>query len=273
MKLFVALAALLAFCDARPSGLLDEARATAFESVDVYIIGGSNASPGAWPWQLSQQRLSGGTWSHSCGASLLSARYGLSAAHCVDGSAPANLRVLAGLHDRSNPGGATTANIASFKMHEQYNVASATYANDIAILTFSSNIAANGGNIAYATLPASNANDFAGQTCIITGWGRTSSAQTLPNILQQAPVGILSTSACQSQATGATIWANHICIKDSANNAGACNGDSGGPVNCGGIVAGVASFVFQSAGACMPSRPSVYTRVSGYLSWIASNTP
>jgi len=49
---------------------------------DQYIVGGTDASPGEFPWQLSQTR--GG--SHSCGASLLSSAYGLSAAHCVDGA-------------------------------------------------------------------------------------------------------------------------------------------------------------------------------------------
>jgi Trypsin len=55
--------------------------------IDNYIIGGTNAQPGAWPWQLSQQRQgSAGAWSHSCGASLLSATRALSASHCVDGA-------------------------------------------------------------------------------------------------------------------------------------------------------------------------------------------
>jgi len=274
MKAFVALLALVALCEARP-GFVDVGIPTLFDDIDSQIIGGTNAAVGAWPWQLSQQRLSGSSWSHSCGASLLSARYALSAAHCVDGSNAANLRVIAGLHDRSNTAGTVTSNLSGTKMHESYNTAGATYSNDIAILTLSSAIN-QGGNIAYARLPANNNNNFAGTTCVITGWGRTSSAQTLPNVLQQANVGILTLAQCQSQASGATIWANHICIYDSANTRGACNGDSGGPVNCnsgGYLVAGIASFVFQSNGACLPSRPSVYTRTSTYLTWITNNTP
>jgi secreted trypsin-like serine protease len=161
-------------------------------------------------------------------------------------------------------------------MHESYDDGSATFANDIAILTFASTIST-GSNVALAGLPADNGNSFAGTTCVITGWGRTSSSQTLPNILQQASISILSTAQCQSQGAGAQITANHICIKDSANTSGACNGDSGGPVNCpsggGYVVAGIASFVFQSSGNCLPSSPSVYTRTSTYLTWIRNNTP
>jgi secreted trypsin-like serine protease len=55
--------------------------------IDSFIIGGSNANAGEWPWQLSQQRKSStDSWSHSCGASLLSSLTALSAAHCVDGA-------------------------------------------------------------------------------------------------------------------------------------------------------------------------------------------
>ena len=49
------------------------------------------------------------------------------------------------------------------------------------------------------------------------------SSNVLPEILQQAPVGILTQAQCVAQAVGASIWGGHICIKDPANNAGACN--------------------------------------------------
>jgi len=276
MKPIVFLVALLVACsDGRPSRSVDQGSATLYQNVDSFIIGGSNAAVGAWPWQLSQQRL-GTAWSHSCGASLLSARYALSASHCVDGAAVSSLRVIAGLNDRSNTAGTQTVNLSGYKMHEQYNQGTGTYANDIAILTHATLVTMNA-NVRAAELPPNNNNLFAGATCVITGWGRTSSSNTLPNILQQANVGILSTAQCQSQGTGATITANHICIYDSTNARGACNGDSGGPVNCPGgnsyLVAGVASFVFQTAGNCLPSRPSVYTRSGSYLAWITTNTP
>lgn len=271
----MAILALACFCEARPGRFINDGPAL-FGEIDSQVIGGSNAAVGAWPWQLSQQRLSGATWGHSCGSSLLKARYSLSAAHCVDGVATGNLRVIAGLHDRTQTAGTQTLPLSAYKMHEQYNTGAPSYANDIAILTFSSN-AVPGGNVQYATLPANNNNDYSTSTCVITGWGRTSSSNTLPNVLQQASVGILTTAQCQSQGTGATIWANHICIKDPQNTRGACNGDSGGPVNCpsgsGHVVAGIASFVFALAGNCQVSRPSVYTRSSAYLAWINTNTP
>jgi secreted trypsin-like serine protease len=281
MKLLAVVLALVCVCEARPGKIYETLEAmmpyaTPYEGIDSFVIGGTNAQQGEFPWQLSQQRLSGTSWGHSCGASLLSQRYGLSAAHCVDGASATNLRVIAGLHDRSNTAGTTTANIASYRMHEQYNNGQATYANDIAILTFSTNINTVAGRIAYATLPANNNNNFAGQTCVITGWGRTSSSNTLPNVLQKASITILTTAQCQQQGSSG-VWANHICIRDNNNQAGACNGDSGGPCNCPSgssyLVTGIASFVWASGGNCLTTRPSVYTRVSTYLQWITNNTP
>jgi len=261
-------------CEARPRGAPEILLplATPYEGIDSFIIGGTNANQGEFPWQLSQQRQSGTTWGHSCGSSLLSARYSLSAAHCVEGASATILRVIAGLHDRSNTAGTTTSNISGYRNHEGYNNGAASYANDIAILTFSTNVNTVAGRIQYASIPANNNNNYAGSSCIISGWGRTSSSNTLPNILQKATISILTTAACQQQG-GNGVWANHICTRDTSNQRGACNGDSGGPINCGNVVTGIASFVWQSGGNCLTTYPSVYTRVSAYLAWIATNTP
>ena len=46
------------------------------------IVGGEEARPNSWPWQVSLQYYGG----HICGASLLNENWVLSAAHCVDKS-------------------------------------------------------------------------------------------------------------------------------------------------------------------------------------------
>jgi secreted trypsin-like serine protease len=279
MRQFAILVVLFALGECRPS--VDMPIATfGTLGIDNYIIGGSNAQAGAWPWQLSQQRQSStGAWSHSCGASLLSSTRALSAAHCVDGAAVGILRVIAGLHDRTNTAGTQTSNLSRYVMHQRYQVDTASYSNDIAILHLSTAITT-GGNVQLLTLPPNNNNNFAGTTCTITGWGRTSSSNTLPNILQQANIQVISTAQCTSQMTGVSgvqIWDNHICLRDAASNIGSCNGDSGGPLNCpngsgGYYVAGVTSWGISNVlGNCLQTYPSVYTRTSAYLDWIASN--
>jgi len=241
------------------------------------IIGGTDAAPREFPWQISQERL-GSTWSHSCGGSLLSATRTLSAAHCVDGAQPNILRCVAGLHDRSQVGGAQISNVVSYVMHPSYNDAAntVTYNDDIAVLHVD-NAFVVGAGVELATLPADNSNTYAGETVVISGWGRNSNSQTLPNVLQKAPIGVLSTADCQAifLNPGTIVWDHQICLLDAATTTGACNGDSGGPANYNDgtttFVVGITSWGTSLLGNCVQNRPSVYTRTSGYLDWINQN--
>jgi len=267
MRSILAILLVVAYCEARPNFELVPVAALSPES---YIIGGVNANPGEFPWQLSQQRL-GTTWSHSCGASLLGASRALSAAHFLDGAAAANIRVIAGLHDRSNEAGSITSNCASYVNHGSYNTGPNTFSNDIAIIRLATAIAANGGTIQYATLPAAG-NDFAGSIATLSGWGRTSASNVLPNVLQKVDIAVISTADCTTRmapVSGATVNANVICFYSGTQ--GSCNGDSGGPANLNRQVIGVTSWGISSGGACASNYPSVYTRTSAYLDWIGQN--
>lgn len=275
MRLLILLLA-VAFCAARPEPAHPALQEIGFGS---YVIGGTNAAPGEFGWQLSQDRL-GGAWSHSCGASLLSGMKALSAAHCVDGAAIGSIRVIAGLQDRNNHNGAQIAYLDRYVTHQQYNQGQETFNNDIAVFHLSSAIGETS-NVQYARLPADNGNQRTNEQAVISGWGRTDASNNLPNTLQKATITILSQIECNARmsgVSGALTGPGQICIFDTAQNAGSCNGDSGGPLNAyqnngGGqaVVAGVTSWVIQSGGACLPSYPSVYTRTSNFLAWINGN--
>jgi len=264
-----------ALCDARPSMDAMAHPALIQPGLGSFIVNGVPANPGEFPWQLSQQRCSG-SCSHSCGASLLAASYALSAAHCVDGASAGSLRILAGLHERNNEANAVGTIAASYRMHEQYNQPGVTFSNDIAIITFAGGIGANGGSIQYAKLPDNNDNQYAGAICTISGWGRTDTSNLLPNVLQKADIQVIDQARCNqllSPVSGASTGPGQICLYDEANRVGSCNGDSGGPLNCGGAVAGVTSWGMSSNGACLQNYPSVYSRTSFYREWIRANTP
>jgi len=261
----------VAFCDARP-GLDLPAHPAFFEpGFGSFIVGGTPANVGEFPHQLSQERL-GGAWSHSCGASLLNANRALSAAHCVEGASTTILRVIAGLHDRSNPAGAVYSNVASYQLHPQYNQGTETFNNDIAKINFATPITEVSW-IRYGALPALNTNgdQFVGQNAVLSGWGRTSASNVLPNVLQKVTIQIISTAECNTRmapVAGARVGPGQVCFYTAG--AGSCNGDSGGPANLNGLIIAVTSWGIQSGGACLQTYPSVYTNSAYHRTFIDS---
>jgi elastase-2 len=236
---------------------------TAFcEDIDSRVVGGSNANIANYPHQLSLRASN----SHSCGASLVSGTKAVTAAHC-GGGALSSYSVLAGTSDRTVTSCSTCAlrSLTSFVRHSGFvNNGAQGYPNDIAVLHFSS-IPTNA-NTAYIAMASSGSGNFAGQSCVITGWGRTSSTSSLPITLQQGTMSVITNAACEGQWSAAQINDGHICV--SSGSVSACSGDSGGPLECGNVLAGATSWGQSS---CSPSFPSVYTRISYFRSWIDGN--
>ena len=61
---------------------------------DSRIVGGNEATPNSWPWQLSLRHRG----FHNCGASLINPQWAVTAAHCVtwDWNKPLMYSVRAG---------------------------------------------------------------------------------------------------------------------------------------------------------------------------------
>jgi secreted trypsin-like serine protease len=231
------------------------------DEIGSSVVGGSNANIANYPHQLSMRASN----SHSCGASLVSGTKAVCAAHC-GGGAISSYSVLAGTTDRTVTTCATCAlrSLTSFVRHGSFvNNGNQGYPNDIAVLHFS-NIPTNA-NTGYTAM-ASGSADYAGQSCIITGWGRTSSTSALPVTLQQGTMTVLTNANCAGQWSAAQINSGHICVQ--ASSVSACSGDSGGPLRCGSTLVGATSW---GQAQCNPSFPSVYSRVSFFRSWIDSN--
>jgi secreted trypsin-like serine protease len=233
------------------------------EEIGSNVVGGSNANIANYRWQLSQ-RVSN---SHSCGASLVSGTKGVTAAHCLGGTT-SSYSVLAGTSDRTVTTCATCAlrTLNAQTRHPNYNGSGAQgYPNDIGTIRWATAIATNA-NIGFATLAASNAGNYAGSSCQITGWGRTCGTCGIPNTLQVGTMTVLTNADCASRWSSAQINNGHICFL--SGSVSACSGDSGGPAQCGSVVVGATSWGNSN---CTPSSPSVYSRISFFRSWIDAN--
>jgi secreted trypsin-like serine protease len=184
------------------------------------IVGGEIASNDTWAWMLSLQ-LSG---AHTCGASLLTPEYAVTAGHCVVDflNTPSKLSILAGtnyLYDTSN----TTAQqrtVIQITRHPNYNSEHVT--NDIAILQFSPlNISSNS-NIASICLPNANQDPFqTGSNLVVIGWGITSQGSYSPSsYLRQVTVQAIAPKAPSCLQSGLTDSSVQFCAGTSTGGKG-----------------------------------------------------
>ncbi|XP_056614657.1 elastase-1-like [Triplophysa dalaica] len=231
------------------------------------VVGGEMSQPNAWPWQISLKVLSDGTYNHICGGTLIRKRWVMTAAHCVD--TQRTWRVVLGDHILStNEGREQYKSVSQVYVYPKWNRNDPSAGYDIALLHLSADVTLNS-YVKLASLPPSWQIMRKNNPCYITGWGKPSNDDDLSAVLKQAYLPNVNFQTCSSSGWwGSTVKNTMVCAgggKDSG-----CNGDSGGPLNClvGGnySVHGVTSFV--SSGCNTIWKPTVFTRVSAYISWI-----
>lgn len=230
------------------------------------IVGGAPAAEGQFPYQVFLRiTVSGGT--ALCGGSILSTTVVITAAHCVDTSAPGDVEVNAGTIRRDVPG--VIRSVSEILVHPQWTPATSN--NDLALLrlstplTFSSAIAA-------VPLIASNQLDLieAGDIATVSGFGRTAEGGQTSTELRFVEVPIVSQTVCNTAYSGAINPDTMLCAGLDAGGKDSCQGDSGGPLvvrNASSqfVLAGIVSF---GEGCARPAVPGVYTRVVNFLSLI-----
>ncbi|XP_069067176.1 elastase-1-like [Pleurodeles waltl] len=237
------------------------------------VIGGNEAVRNSYKWQVSLQIAHYGDpefWSHTCGGTLISSNWVLSAAHCV-GFQGVMYRVALGEHSLSKPDGTEYfIKIKTIITHSRWNPNAFANGYDIAMLRMSSS-AYNNGFVDMAQLPAENAKLPNGFPCYVTGWGAVSPYGDYPDKLQVALLPVVEHSICaQPHWWGSSALDTMVCAGGDGVTSG-CSGDSGGPLNCfvGGAwqVHGVVSYGIVPY--CNTyQKPTVFTRVSAFTDWI-----
>ncbi|MEQ2266287.1 hypothetical protein XENORESO_014155 [Xenotaenia resolanae] len=238
------------------------------------VIGGSDAQPNTWKWQVSLQldSYNEGFFSHICGGSVVDSFHIMTAAHCIISSDVSQYRVVVGEYNLFQyEGSEQFISVETIIVHPDWNKNLAD-GNDIALLKLVKPIYGNG-YVEIANLPYPEQTLPHGFTCYITGWGLMDYYGNVPDKLQEAPLGVVEHAVCsQPEWWGSIALKTMVCAGGDGVISG-CQGDSGGPLNCltDGVwrVHGIVSY--GPAGMCNQQfKPTVFTRVSSFLSWIFS---
>jgi trypsin len=198
------------------------------------VVGGSDAAPGQFPYQVSLVATGSYGTSSICGGSILNPNTVLTAAHCVDGQAPGALSVRYGGTDRTSLPGYSP--VSQVKIDPQWNRVSLDY--DFAVLKLAT-------PIIFGTdaqpIPLATARPAHGTPATLSGWGLTAGGGPQPRTLQDATLNIMSATACGAKWQDVNpITARMVCAQNTV--ASSCNGDSGGPLVANGQLVGIVSW-------------------------------
>ncbi|XP_054863187.1 elastase-1-like [Amphiprion ocellaris] len=238
------------------------------------VIGGHDAKPNTWKWQVSLQHGSSDEESfyHICGGSVIDSLYIMTAAHCILSMDAKQYRVVVGEYNLFEYDGSEQfIRVEKIVVHPGWNGDLAN-GNDIALLKLANPIYDNG-YVAIAELPYREQMLPHGFNCTITGWGLMDYEGSIPTILQEAPLDVVEHSVCsQYDWWGSVALKTMVCAGGDGIISG-CQGDSGGPLSCytdrAWRVHGVVSY--GPAGMCNQyKKPTVFTRVSSFLDWMYS---
>ncbi|KAI5633478.1 trypsin domain-containing protein [Phthorimaea operculella] len=245
------------------------------------IIGGNDTTIEKWPFLVQILFEDEGVQFQACGGSLLTARVGLSAAHCLDvfeeiEVLPFYVRAGSTIIDE---GGIVTP-IIKVKLHEEYN--KLVFADcDIAVFLLQDALPL-GDTINVVQLPAFGSEVPDGAVVTYAGWGLTGTDLDAEQatILQEVDVYKVSLEVCregyreiEQQVFNETGFEVDYTVTDNMICAGvmgvggkdACSADSGGPLMYNGTLVGVISWGY---GCANPKAMGVNARVANFNIWI-----
>lgn len=220
------------------------------------IVGGGDSTE-QYDWMASLQR----DGQHSCGASLIDSEWVLTAAHCVQDVAPADLGLRIGSPTYTN--GGTEAGVSQIVVHPDY--ATQTPHGDLALLKLDH-------AVQEEPIDIADASGEVGTPSRIIGWGLTCPVRGCgdpPEHLQELPTNVTTDSLCSLSSIDAD---TEICTGSEKPLSNACFGDSGGPQLEGTPGDWRLTGITSRLGSVVPvcgTAPSVYTDATAYKAWIS----
>jgi secreted trypsin-like serine protease len=243
------------------------------------IINGEMARAHSWPWQVvlliidvNRNPLS------FCGATLITDRHILTAAHCVHQHIPPFIHVFTGQDTFSFNISLTSGyRVNKMYVHEGFNV---LLHHDLAILTIEQPLRFDSYIHPICLATPNSPSLESNEELIAIGWGRVSAAPgsiMYPQHLQQVKLNYVSTSNpnCSEIFRPVTnVHPGQMCAGKEGYNA--CLGDSGGPLMRKIRTSNTENYYWEQIGIASKTIdcgwnstwPDIYINIPYYYNWI-----
>uniref|UniRef100_A0A3B3SMM6 Coagulation factor IX n=1 Tax=Paramormyrops kingsleyae TaxID=1676925 RepID=A0A3B3SMM6_9TELE len=236
-------------------------------ATDKRIVGGNEVTPGEIPWQVGELIF--------CGGSILSERWVITAAHCLEKITIDSFFVRVGEHNvHRNEGTEDDYEISEWQVHNSYNASKSRFNHDIALLRLKTAIVFSDFILPICLGPKkfTEAVLESGIRSLVSGWGRVRFAGAESPVMQKVEVPYVQRTVCKDSSSS-HISRYMFCAGYLHEHKDACQGDSGGPhaskYRDTWFLTGIVSWGEECA---KDGKFGVYTHVSYYYHWISCIT-